>query len=39
VVALQGWSYLPRDGVVGPRTRNALARSRLPGAVVDRDRV
>jgi hypothetical protein len=30
VVALQGWSYLPRDGVVGPRTRNALARARRP---------
>ena len=30
MVALKGWSYLPRDGVVGPRTRNALARSRLP---------
>jgi hypothetical protein len=30
VVALQGWSYLPRDGVVGPRTRNALARTQRP---------
>ena len=30
VVALQGWSYLERDGVVGPRTRAALSRARRP---------
>ncbi len=30
VVAFQGWRYLPRDGVVGPLTRNALARAGRP---------
>lgn len=30
VVALQGWSGLARDGVVGPRTRRALARAGRP---------
>ena len=30
VVALQGWSRLPRDGVVGPRTARALARGTRP---------
>lgn len=30
VVAFQGWSYLPRDGIVGPRTRSALSRGQRP---------
>ncbi len=30
VVAFQGWSGLGRDGVVGPRTRSALARAHPP---------
>ncbi len=30
VVAFQGWSGLVRDGVVGPRTRAALARAHRP---------
>jgi hypothetical protein len=30
VVAFQGWNHLQRDGVVGPRTRTALGRARLP---------
>lgn len=30
VVAFQGWNHLQRDGVVGPRTRAALARARRP---------
>ncbi len=30
VVAFQGWSGLVRDGVVGPRTRAALAHARIP---------
>lgn len=30
VVALQGWSGIGRDGVVGPQTRGALARARAP---------
>lgn len=30
VVALQGWNYLPRDGIVGPRTRSALSQARGP---------
>jgi Putative peptidoglycan binding domain/L,D-transpeptidase catalytic domain len=30
VVAFQGWSGLTRDGVVGPRTRNALSHARRP---------
>jgi hypothetical protein len=30
VVALQGWSYLLRDGIVGPRTRSALMHARRP---------
>ena len=28
VVALQGWSSLPRDGIVGPRTLSVLAHAR-----------
>jgi hypothetical protein len=30
VVAFQGWSWLPRDGIVGPRTQIALSRARRP---------
>ena len=30
VVAFQGFNDLPRDGVVGPRTRKALSRARRP---------
>lgn len=30
VVALQGWSRIARDGIVGPQTRRALARARIP---------
>lgn len=30
VVAFQGWSGLVRDGIVGPRTRAALAVARVP---------
>jgi len=30
VVAFQGWSGLVRDGVVGPKTRAALAHARVP---------
>lgn len=30
VVAFQGWSWLARDGIVGPSTRNALGRARRP---------
>lgn len=30
VVALQGWSSLPRDGIVGPRTLSVLAHARVP---------
>ena len=30
VVAFQGWSVLVRDGVVGPKTRAALAHARIP---------
>jgi len=30
VVALQGWSGIARDGVVGPQTRAALRRARRP---------
>jgi putative peptidoglycan binding protein/L,D-transpeptidase-like protein len=30
VVAFQGWSALSRDGIVGPRTRAALAHARRP---------
>jgi hypothetical protein len=30
VVALQGWSNLQRDGIVGPRTRSALIHARRP---------
>jgi L,D-transpeptidase catalytic domain/Putative peptidoglycan binding domain len=30
VVAFQGWSSLARDGIVGPRTRSALAHARTP---------
>lgn len=30
VVAFQGWSYLTRDGIVGARTRSALARTHPP---------
>jgi hypothetical protein len=30
VVALQGWSHLTRDGIVGSRTRTALARAHRP---------
>jgi hypothetical protein len=30
VVALQGWEQIDRDGVVGPQTRRALRRARVP---------
>ena len=30
VVALQGWSGIDRDGIVGPQTQRALARARVP---------
>jgi len=30
VVAVQGWSALSRDGIVGPLTRRALAHARTP---------
>jgi N-acetylmuramoyl-L-alanine amidase len=32
VVAFQGWEQLPRDGVVGPRTRRALRQATAPEA-------
>ncbi|MGO9909233.1 MAG: L,D-transpeptidase family protein [Solirubrobacteraceae bacterium] len=30
VVAFQGWSGLVRDGIIGPKTRTALAHARIP---------
>lgn len=30
VIAFQGWNGLSRDGIVGPRTREALTRARTP---------